>query len=169
VHRPLGREAGCSRATAYRTVPGGKDALLAAVARQEVERFFAGLDIAIAGLDDLDDVLVTGIVHATRTLHANSALLFLLAHEPEIVLPRISFAPMRDVFDVVCRHVAPHLARFVGDDEAPRAAEWLARIVFSYAVSPTPGVDITDPASVRRLVRDFVLPGLRPPVYSQGV
>ena len=40
-------------------------------------------------------------------------------------------------------------------------AEWAARIVISYLVCPADGVDLTDEAEVRRLVRLFVLPGIR--------
>src|SRR5262245_57573272 len=87
----VAREAGCSRATVYRVFPGGKDALLGAVGRREIDRFFVGLQVAIAGIDDLEDLLVAGMVHTTRALQSNAALIFLLAHEPEFVLPRISF------------------------------------------------------------------------------
>ena len=48
----------------------------------------------------------------------------------------------------------------MGADEAPRVAEWLARIVLSYTLSPAPECDVCDEESVRRLVRTFVLPGL---------
>jgi AcrR family transcriptional regulator len=164
----VAREAGCSRATVYRTFPGGKDALLSAVGRAEVERFFAGLDAAVAGIDDLEDLLVVGMSYAARSLHTNPALLFLLAHEPEFVLPRISFGHMAEVLDAVSLHTSCHLVPFVGADEAPRAAEWVVRIVFSYSIGPTEGVEMLDPDSVRRLVRDFVLPGLRPFLNSRG-
>src|SRR3954447_11197066 len=39
----VAREAGCSRATVYRVVPGGKDGLIEAVATREATRFFAAL------------------------------------------------------------------------------------------------------------------------------
>src|SRR5207237_771201 len=39
----VAREASCSRATIYRQFPGGKDALLGAIARTELARFFSGL------------------------------------------------------------------------------------------------------------------------------
>jgi AcrR family transcriptional regulator len=165
----VAREAGCSRATVYRTFPGGKEALLSAVSAREIGRFFAELDGVLRGIDDLEDLVVTGMVHATNALQSNGALRFLLEHEPEVVLPCISFVHMREVLEVVSLHVGPQLARFVAGDEVARAAEWLARIVFSYTVSPAPGVDMSDPESVRRLVRDFVLPGLRPVANTQGV
>ncbi len=57
---------------------------------------------------------------------------------------------------------APHLAPYVVEREAARAGEWLARIVVSYLVAPSAGFDLTDPESIRRLVRAHVLPGLAP-------
>ena len=40
-------------------------------------------------------------------------------------------------------------------------AEWAARIVVSYLACPAEGVDLTDAVHVRRLVRQFILPGIR--------
>ena len=61
--------------------------------------------------------------------------------------------------------VPMHRQRWLGDGEegvdgAGRAAEWVARLVFSYTLSPSDAVDVCDEDSVRVLVRDFVLPGL---------
>jgi AcrR family transcriptional regulator len=156
----VAREAGCSRATIYRAFPGGKDALVAASIRAECERLGRGLAGAVAGLDTLEDVLVAAIVHTGRFLSGHQALRFLLAHEPEVVLPRVSFARMRQVLADASEFAAPFLAPFVGPHEAPRVAEWVARIIFSYTMAPSTRVDVCDEESVRELVRDFVLPGL---------
>lgn len=156
----VAREVGCSRATVYRSFPGGKDALVAALVRTEIDRFFAGLSSRVDGIDDLEDFLVAGMTYAARYLAGHEALQFLLAYEPEVILPRVSFDHMNEVLDIVCTIVSPLLARFVGEEEAPRAAEWVARIVFSYTLSPGAGVDVCDEESVRGLVRDFVVPGL---------
>jgi hypothetical protein len=48
-------------------------------------------------------------------------------------------------------------------------AEWAARIVVSYLMCPADGVDITDAVDVRRLVRQFVLPGIRALRVPPGV
>lgn len=156
----VAREAHCSRATVYRLFPGGKENLLAAAAAAEVHRFFAGLDERLAGVDDLEELLVAGITYAARFLRAHEPLQFLLAYEPELVLPRISFGHMDDVLRVASAELAPWLAPHVGEEEAPRAAEWVARIVFSYTAAPSERVDVCDEESVRRLVQQFVLPGL---------
>jgi AcrR family transcriptional regulator len=159
----VAREAGISRATVYRLFPGGKDGLMEAVARAEIHRFFAGVAAAMAAADTLEDVLVAGMAEAGRRILAHPALAFLMAHEPETVLPHLAFAKLHEVLDAAARVAAPVLERHLAPDDAARAAEWAARIVLSYACTPGEShVDIADEASVRRLVRSFVLPGLVP-------
>ena len=94
----------------------------------------------------------------SRQLRQHEALQFLLAHEPEVVLPLVAFSRMDRVFAVVRTYLADYLAPHVGDDEAPRAAEWMARLTLSYTLCPSDAYDACDEESVRRLVRGYVLP-----------
>lgn len=162
----IAREAGVSRATAYRTFPGGRDALLRAVVSAELDRFRAGLDDAMGEATSLEDALTAGVVAAGRYLLGHDALQFLLAHEPEAVLPHIAFRHMDDVLAALSAFAAPHLSAWLDDEAALRAVEWVARLVVSYALCPSDAVVLTDDASVRRLVRAFVLPGLLSAVPS---
>src|SRR5260221_9044790 len=155
-------EAGCSRATVYRLFPGGKERLLEAVVLHETARFAAGLNEAIAGAADLEDLLVAGVGFAARDLEQHDALQFLLAYEPELILPLIAFRHMDVLLACAADLAAPHLAPYVVEREAARAGEWLARIVVSCLATPSAGFDLTDPESIRRLVRAHVLPGLAP-------
>jgi AcrR family transcriptional regulator len=155
-------EAGCSRATVYRLFPGGKDRLLDAVVLHETARFAAGLTDALAGTGDIEDLLVSGVGFAARHLAEHEALQFLLAYEPELILPMIAFRQMDLLLAAASDLAAPHIAPHVGEGQAARAGEWLARIVVSYLVAPSAGFDLTDPESIRRLVRAHVLPGLTP-------
>jgi AcrR family transcriptional regulator len=156
----IAREAGCSRATVYRLFPGGKDALVEAVAAREVGRFFTALADRFDATSSLEDLLVAGISEAGRRLQAHAALQFLLAHEPEAVLPHFAFRSADAVLATAAAFTAPYLARYLPADAAPRAGEWVARIVLSYTSCPADGVDLADEESVRRLARTFVLPGL---------
>jgi AcrR family transcriptional regulator len=157
----VAREAGVGRATIYRTFQGGKGHVLRAVLARETARFLAGVEAAIADTDDLQGLIVAGVTSAARQLAGNDALNFLLAHEPEVVLPHVAFQRMGDLFDLAARFADPHLARFLPDPEhRARAAEWLARVVLTYVFNPVDGVDLADPVAARRLVRTFVLPGL---------
>ena len=98
---------------------------------------------------------------AARLIADHGPLQYLLAHEPEVVLPRISFHQADAVLRGISAFVAPYLARWVAPDvDAARAAEWVARIVLSYSCCPSAAVDLVSEESVRKLVRTFVLPGL---------
>jgi AcrR family transcriptional regulator len=162
----IAREAGLGRATLYRLFPGGRDAVLDAVLATETGRFFGHLESCLTATESLEDALTVIVSEAGRALSDHRALQFLLAHEPEIVLPHISFQQFDAVLGVIAGNVGPLLARWLpadaGAEVAPRGAEWLARIVLSYLCAPSPDVDLTDADSVRRLVRAFILPGLAP-------
>jgi AcrR family transcriptional regulator len=156
----IAREAKFSRATLYRTFPGGKDAIAAAVVETEVARLFSSLAVVMGEATDLEDVLVAGMVDAARRLGEHRALGYLLAHEPGVILPRLTFADMDQILFVAGDFAAPFFARWLSPDEASRAAEWAVRIVLAYLADPAPDTDLADPADTRALVRTFVLPGI---------
>lgn len=157
----IAREAGYSRATVYRFFPGGKDGLIDGVVSAEVARAFVVIGARLDAATDLEDLLVGGMTTAGRIIAEHRPLQYLLAHEPEVVLPRISFHEADNVLRVVSAFAAPYLARWVDPGiDALRAAEWLARIVLSYTCCPSASVDMSSEASVQKLVRAFVLPGL---------
>jgi AcrR family transcriptional regulator len=155
----VAREAGLSRATVYRIVPGGKENLMALVSTFELNRFFVSLHEAVQGADTLEDTIVTAVVTAARHLEHHGALKFLIEHEPEQILPRFAFTNLDRILANVRTFASPYLAPWLGED-AGRAAEWVARIVLSYSCAPSAEYDLTDDASARRLVRTFVMPAL---------
>src|SRR5437763_11801843 len=69
-------EAGCSRATIYRLFPGGKDNLLTSLVQREVAALFEALGRRLDGVDDLEELVVTGITEAARRLAGHDALQF---------------------------------------------------------------------------------------------
>lgn len=157
----VAREAGVGRATLYRLFPGGRDAVFDAAVEVETARLLGRLDDLLRGAASLEEVLVCTVVEAGTTLARHPALQFLLAHEPEAVLPHIAFGQFDAVLRCVGLLFGPYLAPWVGDGEpAARGAEWVARIVFSYVVAPA-DLDICDPVSARHLVRTYILPGLQ--------
>jgi AcrR family transcriptional regulator len=157
----LAREAGCSRATVYRTFPGGREEAIAASVETEVARFFSALAVEMGRAEDLEDAIVAGIVATATAVEDHAALQYVLANEPGILLPHLCFAPMDRVLGVASTFVAPFLARWLDPDAARRVAEWAARIVVSYIATPAPGVDLRDEKSARHLVSTFVMPGAR--------
>jgi AcrR family transcriptional regulator len=155
----IARAAGVSRATLYRAFPGGKEVALEALLRHELGRFFALVEGRFREADTLEDLLVVGAVEAARFLLGHDALGYLLQHEPTRVLP--GYGHLRGGFAIATGFVAPHLRRFVADDVlATEGAELVVRLLLSYAADPSPAVDLTDPGSVRRFVRTFLVPGL---------
>ena len=157
----VARAAGCSRATVYRVFPGGKEQLLAEVASTEVARFFTGLAVRMGECVNLEDVLVAGVSEAAARISEHQALNFLRNFEPEVVLPRLAFGHLDEVLATAAAFVAPFLGRFVDHDEAIRVAELSTRIVISYLACPSDDIDISDTDQARRIVRLFVLPGVR--------
>jgi AcrR family transcriptional regulator len=158
----VAREAGCSRATVYRVFPGGKESVLGAVVDTELARFYSALAVHLGDADNLEDVLVVGIAEGTAMIARHPALGYLLLHEPGVVLPYLTFAPMDALLAKAARMLAPFLGRFLDHDEAARVVEFATRIAVSYLSCPAAGTDITDRDDVRRLVRRFVLPGITP-------
>lgn len=157
----VARAARCSRATVYRAFPGGKDAVLRAVVDTEVSRFFSALAVRMGEAVDIEDVLVAGMSEAATEVSGHAALGQVLRHEPELVLPWLAFGRLDEVLAATCAFTTPFLGRFLDTAESKRVAEWATRIVVSYLACPATGVDLTDPAHVRQLVRQFVLPGIR--------
>ena len=164
----VAREAGCSRATVYRMFPGGKDGLVQAVVAVELRRFFAGLSCRLDGAATLEEVLVAGMTEAARRVQAHAALQFLLAHEVGAVLPHVAFGNKAQVLQAAAAFAGPYLERWLAPDDSGRAAEWVTRVLLSYLACPADGVDMTEDEPVRRLVRTFILPGLRPVAAARG-
>lgn len=160
----IARSAGISRATFYRVFPGGKDVALGALMQSEVGRFFESVAGPLEAVDTLEDTLVIGIVEAARFLHGHGPLQYLLMHEPERVLPLSTLHGAGNGYAIATAFTAPHLRPYVADDDAALAgADWVVRQFFSYALVPSPSLDLTDPAAVRRFVRTYVLPALAGP------
>jgi AcrR family transcriptional regulator len=154
--------AGVARATIYRWFPGGRaDVLLAAGAR-EMDRFFTELEPRLAAASTLDDVLAEGLATTVRFLRESGPLQALLAHEPELVMPHLAFDRMGTAFEVAASVAMHHVHRFLGDPDARRSVELIARLALSHTMSPTADLDVGDPDVARRLITRFVTPGLIP-------
>jgi AcrR family transcriptional regulator len=156
----IARQSGVSRATVYRAFPGGRDEILGAVVDTEMARLFSALGVRLGTAEALEDALVGGIVEASVRLRDHAALHFLVEHEPGIILGHLAFADSDRLLAISSGFTAPFLARWMSPPEAERVAEWAARIVLSYAISPSERTDLCDPDQARRLVSTFMLPGI---------
>lgn len=158
----IAREAGVSRATVYRAVPGGKERLLTVVLDHETGRFLHEMEAQLAAATDLADLLSRGIGTALAAVSDHPALRTLLELEPELVLPHVAFHRLDRFLAVATDLCRPHLARFVPAEAVPAAADWVARIVVTYGLYPAPAADPHDPESIRRLVRTYLVPAFPP-------
>ncbi len=161
----VAREAGCARATVYRCFANKQQLLVALVARQ-AQALRDEVVVASAADATIAAAITTVVTTAARSLAGNRALVFIAQHEPEAILPFLAFEREDAVLRTAAVLVAPAFTRFVGNVEAERLGEWLARLTLSYLFSPSENFDIADPEHVRVLVDDFVVPGF---VNAEGV
>jgi AcrR family transcriptional regulator len=157
----VAKEAGCARATVYRYF-GGKQELLHAAVAHEAARIFGAIDAAARPALSTEDALVRMATTAAHELLEHDALQFVLAHEPELVLPWVTFDGCDRFVAATSAALVPTFARFVPDGEAEHAARWCVRVFLAYLGSEDAPVTMTDEAQVRALVRDFVAPALSP-------
>jgi TetR/AcrR family transcriptional repressor of uid operon len=155
----VAREAGCARATVYRYFPG-KQQLVAAVVTREATDLGDHLVAMAADAQHLSDAVVTVITEGTRLLAGHDALTFVATYEPELLLRYLAFEREDAVLRAASQLVAPAFTRFLTPERAERLGEWIARIALSHLCNPSEAVDVADARQVRKLVEDFVLPGL---------
>ena len=160
----VAREAGCSRATVYRAVPGGRDVLLLAAADRELRAVEASIAARLDTAGDLADALAIATCEGSRAVRQHPALAYLVEHEPEHVLPWVSFDELDPLLARVAEFTRPWIIERLPDgapaDLADEVGELIGRLVVSYALDPSEHLDPTDPDDARRLIDTYVLPGI---------
>ena len=159
----VAREAGCSRATVYRTFPGGKEEVISAVVDTEVARLFSALAVSMGEADDIEDALVVGMVYTATAIDEHQALQYVVSKRARRPAP----ASLLRADSVRCwRGSANSLFRSsLGGSIRTKRVEsqtWPTRIVLSYVATPALGIDLTNEQTTRRLVATFLMPALDP-------
>ena len=154
------REAKVSRATVYRTFPGGRDELLEAVVAWATLEFFARLYERVQGAESLEEVMERGIMFAHRSIVEHEVLQRVMQTEPEKLLPALTFESNR-----IRRGIADFLVPYLEQRgvAAGRRPEGGRRLSGSHGarVQSSPGRwDLDDPMQVARLVRSELLAGV---------
>lgn len=158
------RESGVSRATIYRTFPGGRDELLRAAVAGEIVRFFAELAARVQGAASLAQLLEEGLTFARRSVAEHDLLRKMLVTEPDRLLPLLS-TEAHHTLPFIAAFLHPHLAREAlahrlrPGVEPDAACDYLARSVLSLIASPGRW-DLRDPEQVREVVRTELLAGI---------
>jgi AcrR family transcriptional regulator len=164
----IANEARVSRATLYRLFPGGRDVLYEALRARETEEFMATLTEHVAGAVTFEDVVVRGVVAATRMLQADEHIKLMLASEPGEVTSQLTVEGLPRIFRVATVYLTPWFAPYIGREPSARLAEWLARVVISYFLAPSGYVNLADEVSATEFVRSFVLPAFQPSPVPTG-
>ncbi len=154
----IAAEAGLSRATLYRLFPGGKEVLYEALRRRDSTDFFTELQSHVAGADSLEGLLVRLVVEATRQLRADEHLQVMLASRPGEVATALNFDGLPVIFETAATYLTPMVAQWIGEERAAELAELLSRLVVSYFLTPSRFVDLGQPESASRFIRNHVLP-----------
>ncbi len=154
------REAKVSRATVYRTFPGGRDELINAAVGWATYEFFVRLYEQVQGADSLEEVMERGIVFAHRSILEHEVLQRVMQTEPEKLLPILTVESNR-IREGIAGFLVPYLEeRGVAEGVDPKeASDFLARMVISY-MSGTGRWDLEDPVQVAQLVRAELLAGV---------
>jgi AcrR family transcriptional regulator len=156
----VARESGLSRASVYRTFPGGRDELVREVISWQITTFFADLAHSVADARGFEEVVELAMIHAHRAVGEHEVLQKLLLTEPERLLPTLTIESSRFV-PLIAAFAEPYLA---GEELRPgidrrMAADYVARMIVSHIGSPGRW-DLTDPDQVRDLVRTEILAGI---------
>jgi AcrR family transcriptional regulator len=181
----IAREARLSRATLYRLFPGGRDEVVKSMADREIRRFFSQLAGRLRSVEDIEERIVIAMVSAGDAIATNEALGYVMANEPELLLPHVSFAELDQLLELASSFFAPYLSGVLGPEDARRVGEWITRLVLSHVGCPGSAIDAAwdeprantaagsggSPFAVhpgalaedraRWLVRHFVMPGIR--------
>ncbi|MHB8429636.1 MAG: TetR/AcrR family transcriptional regulator [Acidimicrobiales bacterium] len=164
----VARRSGVSRATVYRTFPGGRDQLVDEVIAWAALEFFAALYEQVHGADTLEEVMELGIRFAHRSIVEHEVLQRVMQTEPDRLLPALTVESVH-IREDIASFLGPYLAArdLAPGVDASEAADFLARMVLSYMSSPGRW-DLDDPDQVAQLVRAELLAGVVVPGGPSG-
>lgn len=157
------REAGVARATVYRYFPDGKEQVIAESITWAVEQFFHDLAVAVSDAPDFPTLLEAALAHAHRAVADHVVLQKVLETEPERLLPQLTQSAPQ--VQAVLRDYLADLLRdqqLLPGVDPLEAGDWLARMGLSFILAEGRW-DLTDAASIRRLVREELLVSILPP------
>lgn len=144
----VARRAGVSRATAYRAF-AGKEELVAAVARAEVEEFTERLAREVEWERPIEEVIRQTIGFTLRYLESHAVLQRVLRDEPEqlaqVIVEREGSVTLIELVRGASERVLaahPDAGRLRASPA--QVSEWGARIVFSLLLAPGTALDGPD-------------------------
>lgn len=164
--RDVAAEAQLSRGSVYRYF-ADRDCLVTAVIERTADRFVAASEAAVDRGATLTDQVAEAAVFIRRHLGDEGLTLRLPGDRDSLLAATMSAGSTRLV-ERWNEFWYPRLAaaRARGevrpDLDHRRAAEWIVRLMLSFAVLPSVVVDLDDAEAVRRFVRDHIVRGFAP-------
>ncbi len=161
----IAREASLSRRSLYRHFPD-KTALFNEVAAARTRIFLDEIMRQTARLDGLSAQIEEVARLTNRFMREDPISAALLRADPDS-LARMVSTGAREMLGMAMDAIVPLIqtARDRGEVRADldvlRAAEWIGRMVFSLAATPSVTFDIGDPEQTAAFIREFLVPGLR--------
>jgi AcrR family transcriptional regulator len=156
--------AGVSRTTIYKHFPGGRSQLVEQTATWEIARFWGRLATAVEDLPTLEDRLVAGLVIGRKVMTRSRILANLM--DPDLAVLIAAVRPSEPIIHGVIRDYMRDAlleeraaATLRPDVDVEASADYLMRMTLSWLGSPA-GVDLTDAAEARRVVRTQFLAGI---------
>lgn len=156
--------AGVSRTTIYKHFPGGRSQLVEQTATWEIARFWGRLATAVEDLPTLEDRLVAGLVIGRKVMTRSRILANLM--DPDLAVLIAAVRPSEPIIHGVIRDYMRDALleeRTAGtlrpDVDVEASADYLMRMTLSWLGSPA-GMDLTDEAEARRVVRTQFLAGI---------
>jgi len=161
--RDVAAEAGLSRGSVYRYY-ADRDALVAAVLERTADRFVGAAADAVDAHATLADQVAEAAVFI-RAHVGDEGLTLRLPGERESLLAAVMAAGSGRLVERWDEFWLPRLAAAADRGEVrhdldhPQAAEWIVRLMLSFALLPSVVVDLDDPAAVRAFVRAHAVRG----------
>jgi len=155
--------AGVSRGSVYRYFPD-RDTLVAAVLRRTAERFVESSASSVRRRRTLAAQVAEAAVFIREHIH--DASITLPTTQDDALLATLLAAHVDGLVAEWVEFWQPLLAEAEARGEIRaaldhhEAAEWIVRMMLSFAVMPSVVIDLDDPAAVRRFVQDHIVRGL---------
>ena len=146
----IAQRAHISRATLYRTFPGGRSSLVATTIEIERGRVLARIAQVVTRAETLDGALVSILGELGRYGEFSPIMVALRDRQPEILRDQLRFAKGQRNFAVITAHVAPLLTVWVGTEASERLVDWVLRIAVSYWMDPSPELNFESWGSIER-------------------
>jgi AcrR family transcriptional regulator len=156
----IAKHAKVSRATVYRAFPKGRDSIFETALYLEAEKLFRKLYKVAQNSQSLKDAISSVVFAAAENLLNNSALMFIVANESELLAARLTFENMGKVLEFVSVNTKELFSKWIGKEPSMRLGEWIARILFSYTLCPTQAINLLDIDKVNLLVETVFIPGI---------